>query len=49
MEQPKARGYLPRAGYRLFDHRDPPLLQTLKSQVAQNGDWLRDTLNYPLS
>lgn len=49
MEQPKARGYLrPRAGYRLFDHRDR-LLQTLNAQVAQNGDWLRDTLNYPLS
>lgn len=47
-QSPQARGYLrPPAGYRLFDHRTR-LLETLKHQVAQNADWLRDTLHYPL-
>lgn len=47
-EEPKARGYLrPRAGYRLFDHRGR-LVESLKTQVAANAGWLRDTLNYPL-
>ncbi|MBK7927978.1 MAG: deoxyhypusine synthase family protein [Bryobacterales bacterium] len=47
-EEPKARGYLrPRAGYRLYDERDR-LLATLKESLRANGDWLRETLSYPL-
>ncbi len=49
MEQPKASGYLrPRDGYRLYDHRER-LIETLQREVANNGDWLRETLQYPLT
>ena len=48
IEEPKARGYLrPRAGYRLYDERDR-LLTQLKEALRANGDWLRETLHYPL-
>jgi deoxyhypusine synthase len=45
---PKARGYLrDRAGYRLFERRER-LVAELLEQVRQNGDWLRESLRYPL-
>ena len=48
IEEPKARGYLrPRSGYRLYDERDR-LLTQLKEALRANGDWLRETLSYPL-
>ena len=48
IEEPKARGYLrPRSGYRLYDERDR-LLTQLKEALRANGDWLRETLHYPL-
>ncbi|MBN8730937.1 MAG: deoxyhypusine synthase family protein [Acidobacteria bacterium] len=48
-EEPKARGYLrPRAGYRLYDERDR-LIAQLKEALRANGDWLRETLHYPLA
>lgn len=47
-EDPKARGYLrPRAGYRLYEKRDR-LMAELKGALRTNGDWLRETLSYPL-
>ena len=48
LEDPKARGYLrPRAGYRLYEKRDR-LMAELKGALRTNGDWLRETLSYPL-
>jgi deoxyhypusine synthase len=48
-EHPKARGYLrPREGYRLFGRRDE-LCARLLAEVKKNGDWLLDTLRYPLA
>jgi len=47
-ENPKARGYLrPRAGYRLYEQRDR-LIAQLKDALRTNGEWLRETLSYPL-
>lgn len=48
-EEPKARGYLrPREGYRLYEKRTG-LLAKLRAAVADNGEWLRESLQYPLS
>ena len=45
---PKAKGYLrDRAGYRLYERRDA-LCAELLAQVKQNGEWLLDSLRYPL-
>jgi deoxyhypusine synthase len=45
----KARGYLrPRAGYRLFEHREE-LCRRLNHDVQSNREWLLDTLAYPLA
>jgi len=47
-QHPRARGYLrPRAGYRLFDQRQR-LTTKLLDEVRVNGDWLRESLHYPL-
>jgi deoxyhypusine synthase len=46
---PEAKGYLrPRAGYRLFEHREP-LVEKLREAVRDNAEWLKETLNYPLA
>lgn len=46
---PEARGYLrPRAGYRLFEHRDA-LQAKLLDDVRNNREWLLETLRYPLA
>jgi deoxyhypusine synthase len=46
--QPKARGYLrDRAGYRLFERRGQ-LVAELLDKVRDNGDWLLESLRYPL-
>ncbi len=48
-KHPKARGYLrPRAGYRLFDHRER-LCDRLLDEVRKNREWLLESLQYPLS
>lgn len=48
-ESPKAAGYLrPRDGYRLFDHRER-LMAELTGNVEKNGEWLSQTLKYPLA
>ena len=45
---PRARGYLrPRPGYRLYEQRGR-LLSQLTDALRANGDWLRETLSYPL-
>lgn len=45
-EDPRARGYLrPRAGYRLYAHRED-LVARLRNDVAANREWLLDTLQY---
>lgn len=45
----QARGYLrERQGYRLFDHRER-LVSTLRTAVEQNGQWLGESLRYPLA
>jgi deoxyhypusine synthase len=45
---PKAAGYLrSRDGYRLYDQREP-LMQELVGKVADNGEWLLESLRYPL-
>jgi deoxyhypusine synthase len=45
---PEARGYLrSRDGYRLFERRDE-LVGTLRDAVRLNGEWLRESLQYPL-
>ncbi len=47
-EDPRAKGYLrSRAGYRLFAQREA-LTATLLDAVRQNGDWLLESLSYPL-
>src|SRR5262249_46305378 len=41
---PESRGYLrDRAGYRLFERRDQ-LCDALKNEVANNADWLRESI-----
>jgi deoxyhypusine synthase len=46
--EPHARGYLRTSeGYRLFEQRER-LCERLKEDVRSNGDWLRESLNYPL-
>ena len=46
---PEAKGYLrPRAGYRLFEHREP-LVEKLREAVRGNAAWLKETLTYPLA
>lgn len=48
-EEPAAKGYLrPRSGYRLFEHRER-LVSTLLNDVRKNGEWLAETLDYPLA
>ena len=37
-----------REGYRLYEKRDA-LVRTLIEEVGKNGDWLADTLEYPLA
>ncbi|MBM3814790.1 MAG: hypothetical protein FJW20_24455 [Acidimicrobiia bacterium] len=45
----KAQGYLrPREGYRLYDRREE-LCAKLNKAVARNGEWLLDSLRYPLA
>ncbi len=44
--EPKARGYLrDRAGYRLFEQRDP-LIARLMEDVRGNREWLLESVNY---
>jgi len=46
---PRARGYLrPPEGYRLFERRGE-LCAVLTQQVRQNGEWLMESLRYPLA
>jgi deoxyhypusine synthase len=48
-EEPKATGYLrSRDGYRLYEQREA-LVGELSRNVAENGEWLRKTLRYPLA
>jgi deoxyhypusine synthase len=48
-QHPKAKGYLrPREGYRLFEKRDE-LLTRLRAGVAENREWLLETMTYPLA
>jgi len=45
-EEPRARGYLrPRAGYRLYEHRDA-LASKLMEDVKNNAEWLRSSIAY---
>jgi deoxyhypusine synthase len=45
---PAMRGYLrPTEGYRLYDKRDA-LTATLLDAVRENGEWLLDSVKYPL-
>jgi deoxyhypusine synthase len=47
--EPKARGYLrPPSGYRLFEQRER-LTDKLLGEVAKNGEWLLDSLKFPLA
>ena len=47
-KHPEARGYLRSIdGYRLYGQRND-LCQKLLEEIRQNGDWLRDSLHYPL-
>jgi deoxyhypusine synthase len=47
-EDPRARGYLrPRAGYRLFERRET-LVARLAGKIRDNGEWLLESLRYPL-
>jgi deoxyhypusine synthase len=47
-EDPRAKGYLrSRDGYRLFEKRET-LTRTLLDAVKDNGEWLLDSLQYPL-
>lgn len=47
-EDPRAQGYLrPREGYRLFAQREA-LTAKLLDAVRSNGDWLLESLRYPL-
>ena len=48
-EEPRAAGYLrPREGYRLYEQREA-LVAGLSRSVAENGEWLQKTLQYPLA
>jgi deoxyhypusine synthase len=48
-EEPKAAGYLrSREGYRLYEGR-AGLVERLCASVRENGEWLAQTLNYPLA
>lgn len=45
---PEALGYLrPREGYRLYERR-AALVSGLRDAVRENGEWLRESLQYPL-
>ncbi|HYP14072.1 MAG TPA: deoxyhypusine synthase family protein [Bryobacteraceae bacterium] len=45
----QSSGYLrDRAGYRLFERREE-LVSRLLNDVRQNGEWLKETLEYPLA
>jgi deoxyhypusine synthase len=45
----KARGYLrPRAGYRLYEHRER-LVETLLNDVRANREWLLESIQYALA
>ena len=47
--EPHARGYLrARQGYRLFEQRET-LCERLKGDLRSNGQWLRESLRYPLA
>lgn len=47
-EDPRAKGYLrDQSGYRLFEKREA-LTATLLDAVRANGDWLMESLEYPL-
>ena len=47
--EPKARGYLrARAGYRLFEQREK-LCKRLTEDVRDNGEWLMQSVAYPLA
>ncbi|MFM9118106.1 MAG: deoxyhypusine synthase family protein [Planctomycetota bacterium] len=47
-KHPEARGYLrPMAGYRLYEQRES-LTAKLLAELQHNGDWLRNSLHYPL-
>ena len=47
-EDPRAKGYLREpGGYRLFEKREA-LTATLLDAVKANGEWLLETLEYPL-
>jgi deoxyhypusine synthase len=47
--EPKARGYLRgRAGYRLFERREG-LVEKLTADVKANGEWLLESVEYPLA
>jgi len=48
-EDPKAKGYLRNSeGYRLFEKREA-LCDKLTESVKENGEWLLETLRYPLA
>lgn len=48
-KDPRAKGYLrDRAGYRLFEHREE-LCDRLTKDVRENGEWLRESVEYPLA
>lgn len=48
-KHPKAKGYLrPRDGYRLYENRDA-LTAALLEDVGKNGEWLLDSLKYPMA
>jgi hypothetical protein len=45
----RAKGYLRgRAGYRLFDRREE-LCEKLTADVKANGEWLLESVEYPLA
>jgi len=47
--EPHARGYLrARQGYRLFEQRET-LCERLKGDLRSHGQWLRESLRYPLA
>ena len=48
-KEPRARGYLRgRAGYRLFERRED-LCEKLTADVKANGEWLLESVEYPLA
>jgi deoxyhypusine synthase len=47
-EDPRAKGYLrAQSGYRLFEKREA-LTGALLDAVRENGEWLMESLEYPL-